>query len=253
MFVISNGAVKSGSTWLANIVVRLVDHRPLPEGYTDLNFGEGLPVIKGNLLRQFLDEVDYHTENYVTSNHFYHERDLLASYRDVYVLNITRDLPDTLLSLLFHTRTRLQEYGKSVDHLQDMKAAYWHYGPESVKRITRYHAIWNRPCAWVYVSSYERLKADPMTEIAAIAAFLKLTPSESTIARIVEETSLEKLSASASALNPDLKARFRHGVVGESEKYVDAGILADIRRIEAENRQYPSNEAELLEYRSGGW
>lgn len=251
MLVISNGAVKSGSTWLANIVIRLVDHRPLPEGFADPNFNT-LPVIKGALLHRFLDEVDYHTVNYVSSNHFYHERDLLASYKDVYVLNITRNMPDTLLSLFFHTKAKKQQWGENDDYLNDVKSAYWQYGPESVKRITRYHAVWNRPSSWVHVCSYERLRANPMAEIAAIAAFLKLSPSESEIARIVEETSLENL-ARENASNPELAVRFRRGEVGGHGKYLDPEILADIRRIEAENRDYPATPAEMREFQSGGW
>ncbi len=252
MFVIANGAQKSGSTWLANIVVRLVPHQPLPEGYTDPNFSSRLPVIKRERLKEFLDEVDYHSVNYVSSNHFYHEYDLLAAYKDVRVLNITRDMPDTLLSLFFHTRAKMEQWGKHDDRLDDMKAAYWIFGPESVKRITRYHAIWNRPCSWVHVSSYECMKADPVTGIRSIAAFLNLTPSEADIARIIDETSIESQSR-ANASNPEFAVRFRKGQVGEHQKYVDDDILADIRRIEAENRNYPATEADLLEFRSGGW
>ncbi len=45
MLVISNGAMKSGSTWLTAILLQMVDHQPLPPGYVSINApGSETPV-----------------------------------------------------------------------------------------------------------------------------------------------------------------------------------------------------------------
>jgi hypothetical protein len=249
MLVISNGAVKSGSTWLTAILLELVDHKPLPEEFVDRRF-RPIPAIREDRLRRFLDEVDYVTDTYVSKNHLFYQKELLSQYRHVYVLNITRDLPDTLVSLYFHARAQLRQAGQSEAALEDIKEAYWRHGAESARSIVRYHAVWNVACPWVYVSSYERLKADPRTEITAIASFLGLTPSATRLDEIIRETSMEAMSRATSG-NEALQARFRKGQVGGHRQYFDDEILADIRRIEAENGDYPKTSEEQREYAEG--
>lgn len=246
MLVIANGAEKCGSTWLASIVLNLVDHKPLPDRYHDTRFG-AIPSIKRGLLRKFLDEADYANDTYVTKNHYYYERGLLSRYQNVYVVDIQRNIADALVSLFFHTKKRMEEWGVQAPDLDDIRNGYWRYGPDVVRQITRYHAVWARRCSWVYVSSYERLKEDPRKEIGAIASFLALEPSPEKIEAVVAETSFDRLSAKLRNVS-GYEARFRKGVVGDHKNYFDDAILEDIRRIEAENIGYPRTLVEKLEF-----
>src|SRR5437764_223138 len=123
MLVISNGAMKSGSTWLTSILLKIVEPRPLPPGFHDARFGN-TPTIKWELLQKFLDEVDYKNENYLSKNHFYYERNLLSRYKNVCVIDIDRDVPDTLVSLFFHMKKKMSRWNLWNDSLNDIKKVY---------------------------------------------------------------------------------------------------------------------------------
>ena len=247
MLVISNGAMKSGSTWLTAILRAMVDHKTLPPGFHDERFGD-LPTIKREKLLQFLNEVDYQRENYVSKNHFYYERRLLSRYKNVYVLDVRRDMADTLVSLFFHTKKKNSEWNIVDDTLNDVKKAFWIHGPRMAQGIARYHAVWRKKCSWVYVSSYERLKADSAKEIAAIGSFLGLTLSEKRIGEIIEETSFKKMANANRPSDSGMEARFRKGVVGDHKNYFDDDIVADIRRVEAENAEYPKSMGQKIDF-----
>lgn len=236
MLVIANGAVKSGSTWLAAILLQLVEPKPIPQAFQ----GPGsYPSIQRDKLRPFLRDIDYRREHYVSKSHFFYERPLLSRYRDVYVFDITRDIPDTLISLYFHAQKKMKQWNMTDPTLDDVRAGYWRYGAAQVRDLVRYHAVWERPAPWIYVSSFERLKADPHAEIAAMARFLRLPVDAGRIDAIVKATSFEAMSGASRPAGTDLAVRFRKGIVGDSKNYFDEDILRDIRRIEAENAGFP--------------
>jgi hypothetical protein len=231
MLVIANGANKCGSTWLTSIVLELVQPRKLPKAYHDERHG-AIPTIRGDMIRRFLDRVDYRNVDYVSKNHFYYERPLLARYSNVYLIDIERDLPDMLISLFFHASPEMAQ--ASVEHVRE---AYWQFGAPIVEYVVRYHAQWKR-LPWAYMSSYERLKNDCHAEIAAMAAFLKIPTPPERIEAVIRETGFRRLAEKLSGIQ-GMERRFRKGVVGDHKNYFDEPVLADIRRIEAQNREFP--------------
>lgn len=231
MLVIANGANKCGSTWLASILLELVGPRRLPKAFHDDRHGS-MPTIQADKITRFLDRVDYKNVDYVSKNHFYYERPLLARYSNVYVIDIERDLPDMLISLLFHATPQMAQ--ASVD---EVRAAYWQFGPPIVEYVVRYHAQW-ADLPWAYVSSYERLKNDCPGEIAAIARFLGIDASAARIDAVIRETGFKRLAEKLSGIQ-GMERRFRKGVVGDHKNYFDDAIVADIKRIEEENKAYP--------------
>jgi hypothetical protein len=247
MLVISNGAMKSGSTWLTSILMELVKPEPLPEGFHDPRFDE-VPTIKRERIREFLDTVDYRGHNYVSKNHFYYEREMLSRYENVYALDIQRDLADTLVSLFFHAKSKMKAWKAEDWGLEDIRAAYWEHGPQMAEGIVRYHAVWSPPAPWIYVTSYERLKADTAGEIGNMARFLGLSPPAEEIARIVEATSFKKMAGAERSADSGMDARFRKGVVGDSRNYFDDEILASIRSIEAEYADFPRTPEQKLAF-----
>src|SRR6267142_322820 len=246
MLVISNGAMKSGSTWLSGILMKVMDFKPLPEGFHDARFGN-IPTIRPELLQKFLDEVDYRNENYFSKNHLYYEYCLLSRYNNVRVLDIDRDVPDTLISLFFHIKKKMTRWGLWEESLDDIKNSYREFGPEIVRDIVRYHSVWSKKRRWTYLSSYERLKEDPQTEIAAIASFLGVTLSRERIEFIAQETTLSKL-ADESRDTPGMDVRFRKGIVGDHRNHFDDAIVQDIRRVEAQNRGYPKSLFQKVDF-----
>lgn len=242
MLVIANGCGWCGSTWLASILLEAVEPKPLPAGFHDERL-DGMPTIKRGMLRTFLDEVDYATENYVAKNNFYYERSLLERYENVFVVDIERDSADMLVSLFFHSSPAKM----AAATVEQVRQAYWQVGPVVVEHVARHHAIWGRPCSWVYRSSYERLKAAPEAEIAAIASFLGLALPPARIDAIIQATTIERLAAKWSS-NPNLARRFRNGRVGDHRTYFDAAIISHIRQIETDNAGYPRNAAQQQQY-----
>lgn len=242
MLVIANGCGWCGSTWLASILLEVVEPKPLPTGFHDERL-DNMPTIKRGMLRKFLDEVDYASESYVAKNNFYYERSLLERYENVHVVDIERDSADMLVSLFFHS-SPAKMAGATVEQVRQ---AYWHVGPVVVEHVARHHAIWGGPCSWVYRSSYERLKAAPEAEIAAIASFLGIALPPARIAAIIQATTLGRLSEKW-AKTPSLARRFRNGRVGDHRNYFDAPIVSHIRQIESDNAGYPRNAEQQQEY-----
>jgi hypothetical protein len=241
MLVIANGCGKCGSTWLASTILELVEPRPLPATFQERGRGE-MPTLPRGMLRRFLDEVDYERENYVTKSNFYYERRLLAKYKNIYVIDIERDPADVVISMFFHSSSRM-----NTATAEQVRHAYWGVGPVLVEHVVRHHAVWGPPCSWFYRTSYERLKATPEVEIAAFASFLGIAVSPARIQAIIDATTLHRLAEKWST-TPGMEKRFRKGVVGDHRNYFDGAIVSDIRRIESENRNYPRNALQKLEF-----
>jgi hypothetical protein len=235
MLVISNGCGKCGSTWLASIVMELVDPQPLPTEFQDPRLG-AMPTIKRGMLRRFLDEVDYATVNYVTKNTFFYERRLIEQYPNVYVIDIERDHADMLISLLFALAA--ERMNKAT--IEEVREAYWRLGPAVIGQVTRHHSVWGPPSARLHRTSYERLKTMPEDAIGEIASFVGVPLSAERLAAVIHATSLKSLTEKWSGFS----RRFRKGIVGDHKQYFDDAIISHIREIVASNAGYPRDDAQ---------
>ncbi len=93
MLVIANGAAKSGSTWLFNIISEM-DEFDRPPAEFLLDQQNVNPEIHYDKLRSLLDSLDYSDRDYLIKNHFSEaeQRDLILSRAHVYVVDIERNL-----------------------------------------------------------------------------------------------------------------------------------------------------------------
>lgn len=239
MLVIANGCGWSGSTWLASIVVDIVQPKPLPVEFATDGMS-GMPQLKRGMLQRFLAEVDFAAETYVTKSNFYYERDLLEQYDHVSIVDIRRNAADVLISMLHHSAPERMATATP----EEVRQAYWHVGPPVVEHWARHHAVWRHPCSWVYRVTYERMKAAPAVEIEAIANFLGRPLSQARLQAIMQATTVSRLAERYG----EIKQRFRKGLVGAHKQYFDDAILRDIDRIEAENAEYPATAAEMREF-----
>lgn len=117
MLIVSNGAFKSGSTWLDRLVRHIVRPTQIPDRFQNPNWVN--QSVAPNLVEQFLSGVDATEIDYVSKNHVRdgQVRQLLLSYEHVRVVNITRDLRDVLVSAYYHDRREGRANGGI--------AAYW--------------------------------------------------------------------------------------------------------------------------------
>ncbi|HEX7003908.1 MAG TPA: sulfotransferase domain-containing protein [Trueperaceae bacterium] len=223
MFVLANGAYKSGSTWLLTILTELKKFEEIPAPYRKQVFRQAW--VDPARLEEFLESRCHHDHDYVSKGHYGGKRvrELLLSHEDVVVFDITRNLPDTVVSHYYHF-TRMYRVDWSF------RKYYWLVGRYKAFEVRRYHETWKEPHPNVYVSSFESLKRDFAGEVRRIAAVLSLEPDDEEIARIKEATSLSSMRARRGKAGAE--RFFRKGEIGDWQAHFDERMLADVQRIE---------------------
>jgi hypothetical protein len=219
MLIVCNGAFKSGSTWLYNIVRELSGAgAPPPEYLNPAWRNPSIDLAKLEALLAALKPDDH----FVVKNHFNtrEQRDALLARSDVRVLNIRRDLRDMLVSAFYHTRR--------VDGFQgDFASYYWGTGRTTLLSVQRYHRLWDVRSPRVYTASYERLHDDFAGQAREISHFLGVTTTDAQIQRLQSDTSLDALRERYDEAESGEKF-FRKGVVGDWHSHLTPEIEADI-------------------------
>jgi len=231
MFILANGAFKSGSTWLRNMLWLMTDFEEIPERYQDPRFTTWVDVYK---MGRFLDEVDYASANYISKSHIHNRRlrDRILAHKNVYVFDISRDTRDVLVSYYYHM-LRMRRIREGFERF------YWMLGRYKAYQIQQYHAVWDVDAPNIYVTSFEKLKNDFAGETAAIAAYLGLPLSAERIQYIRDETSLERQQQKRGEENkPEHERFFRKGIIGDWKNHFTPELLADLERIQAEGLDF---------------
>jgi len=227
MLVIANGAFKSGSSWLLEILKQIRDFDEIPEQYRSSLYRQAWLDHKKALA--FLESGYYRERDFISKGHFFGHRyrKLFLSYKDVYVFDITRDMKDSIASHYYHFK---RVYG--VDW--DFPTFYWRVGRFKAYQIKLYHGTWYRSAPTVYVSSYERLKNDFEEEVHRIGRFIGVELEEGRIREIKEITSIESMrqARGQDKLREDQRF-FRKGVVGDWRNHFNERMLRDVERIES--------------------
>ena len=227
MFILANGAFKSGSTWMRNVLRLMTDYAEIPEPYQDPRFADWVDRYK---LESFLDDVDFSTKNYISKSHIYSPqlRDKLLAHDNAYVFNISRDVRDVLVSYYYHL-VRERRIREGFDRF------YWLLGRYKAYQIQQYHAVWNIDSPNIYVTSFEKMKSDFAGETAAMASILGLPLSDEKITFIQEETSLAKQRKERGEDDkPEHERFFRKGIIGDWKNHFTPEQLADLEKIQNE-------------------
>lgn len=231
MLVICNGAIKSGSTWLYNILFNLLDFVRPPEHYLTENSRRRKknPCIQPAMLESFLENEDIVTTNYLSKNHIGRQehRELLTGNPNVFVFDIERDVRDMVVSAYYDECNRNGYQG-------DFAGYYWNTGRFVADEVIRYHATWKNSGERFCMVSYEGLHADFAGEVRRIASTLKLTLDTHAVTALQEKTSIVSLRTRYQDENLYKGDRFfRKGVVGDWKNHFDAAMTKDIGNIEA--------------------
>lgn len=228
MLVVCNGAVKSGSTWMYNIVQNLGEFS-WPEERFISRSNTKHPTIKEACLAEFLREVDLEREEIISKNHYakLSHRELLLACPNTRILNMSRDARDVIVSSYYDSRRRNGFQGSFSDY-------YWNSGRFLVERLKQYHDVWATPHPQVMATSYEALKSDFEGEVAKIASFLDVELEQEEMARINKETSIESLRSKykdAPQYNTRENAFFRKGEIGDWKNHFDKKMTIDYENI----------------------
>lgn len=225
MLVVCNGAPKSGSTWLYNILVQLVSCEWPEKSY--LTDNKKHPCIRPEVLAEFIEREDFSSRNIITKNHLGKpsQKDVLISDDNIYVFDIERDPKDVAVSLYFDECNRHGYRGSFADF-------YWRYGREEVTKLEAYHDLWRSAGSRSYVTSYEKLKENGVAEILNIAKVLGIEISSEEAGTIQEKTSLNSLRKKYS--DQELykgEKFFRKGVVGDWKNHFTPRLKKDIDNV----------------------
>ncbi len=226
MLVVANGAPKSGSTWLFNIIQRMNEFSDVPEEFL-LDRENPNSEIVYERLSEFLEDVDFSGTDYLLKNHFgkIEQRDAILGAQDTLVVNIKRDLKDAIVSAYYYNM-KLSNKRRSFENF------YWREGRYLADNLKRYHQTWESyPSSRVLLVSYERLKAEPVVEVMGIGRFLGLNTTKAAAEQALNATSMEKLREKYDD-GGEIKF-FRKGTTGEWEKHFRGLALQDIQEIDA--------------------
>ena len=231
MLVICNGAAKSGSTWLHNILIRLVEFERPPNEYLTRNSRQRTtnPCIRPDRLADFLSREDFRSRDYISKNHLGREqhRDLLLAHAEVFVFGIERNIRDVVVSAYHDTRNRHGYSGSFSDY-------YWREGRFTADEVIRYHRVWRGAGPRFCMASYEALHGDFASEARRIGATLGIAIEQERAEALREQTSIGRLRKryADEALYRGERF-FRKGVVGDWQNHFDPAMVRDIERIES--------------------
>ncbi len=229
MLVVCNGAAKSGSTWLYNIIQNVCGFE-WPDADFISRSNTKHPTIKENRLADYLELAEFSARDVISKNHYgkqFH-RDLLLSSPDTRVLDVSRDTRDVIVSSYYDECRRNGFSGSFGDY-------YWETGRLLVDRLSRYHEVWAIPHPQILVSSYESLKTKFDVEVTRIASFLGVDLDEEDLARIDQATNIESLRQNYkddAQYNTTENPFFRKGEIGDWKNHFDEKIISDYEKIE---------------------
>lgn len=221
--VLSNGAFKSGSTWLREIVLNLRPFEPVPRQYARRSRPHWVCETR---VSQLL--ADPETPGPILSkSHLFlpHVAREVLMHPNVRVINIQRDLRDAVVSSYYHflRRRRLR---------MSFRAYYRTFGRIKVAELCAYHRVWDVDDPKVLKLHFEDLKLEFAESVRRLAAFLEVEVSRADISRIHDVTSiarLRQLRGEASTAEPD--RFFRRGAIGDWRDHFTSDDLRDLDRI----------------------
>ena len=235
MLIISNGAFKSGSTWLFNILREMTGFSPVPEEYQNPDWVN--PSIHPDRLDALLEEVNHAERDSLVKNHFGERRQKRALLRNpnVIVFDIRRVLSDVVVSAYHHYQNK-KEYEGTFHNF------YWHRGRFIAMDVQAYHRLWDTPSPRTYVLSFRALKTNFDEEVRCIGDVLGYDLNAEEIERIHEETTLSSLRKKYQ--DEDF---FREGGTGYGEEYLDDRMKDDIAFIQENDIDYSNMPVKIKE------
>lgn len=228
MLIVCNGAPKSGSTWLYNIVSRL-----RPGEWPDRSFltnSKKHPTIRPDAMEAFLATGVHKERDVICKAHYGTPRlrDLLLADPHTLVLDMARDVRDVIVSSYYDSCRRDGFSG-------DFERYYWWEGRGLADHLSRYHKLWDPSQPRVFCTTFEALKTGFADEARRIAGFLQVPVAEHDVAELQRSTDIGALREAykddpqyADAKNPF----FRKGEIGDWKNHFDARMERDVGQVE---------------------
>ncbi len=228
MMIVSNGAFKSGSTWVTLIVQQLGTFASVPKEFCDEQWAKD--SIRPERMEDFLAKVDLQSTDYMIKAHYKPTdglREMLLANPHVKILNIYRDPKDVVVSAFFHYCRLSGEEG-------DFAEFYKQRAERLVRDLTRYHIYWSSLGVEdaIFFTTYEKLHRNFEDEIFRLGAFLERDLTAEKIENIRELTKFSKLKQKNRRSKPS--RFFRKGVMGDWQEHMTPEQGARLDEIEAD-------------------
>ncbi|TRO95899.1 sulfotransferase domain-containing protein [Glycocaulis profundi] len=211
MLIVCNGAQKSGSTWVTEIVAKSGWAEKIPDRHcANSGVGRSFP---DDVTHEIIDDDIYISENYYCKQHWIADDKYLEFAKKPHVkfINIIRDVRDMLVSRYFHD-VRREVFTGSLDDYFDAGLA-----ETRVRAHVRYHRFWHQGEGrhHTHMMSYERLHEDFKGEVKDLCDYLELNVSDI-------DAIAEKLRSSTDFKNkPSGPDKFyRSGATGDHENHL---------------------------------
>lgn len=221
--LLSNGAFKSGSTWLREIALNLRPFAPVPREYARRSLDHWICETR---ITSLLDD-DRFEGPFLSKSHIFFPRlaDALLARPNVRVLNIQRDIRDAIVSSYYHFMRR-RKLRLSFDRY------YRTFGRVKAAELQAYHKVWDRPDPKILSLRFEDLKANFAQATRRLAQFLEIEVDEADIERVRVETSIDRLREKRGESGKDETQRFfRRGAVGDWRDHFSDAHLEDLQSI----------------------
>lgn len=219
--ILANGAFKSGSTWLREILLNLQSFKPIPPTYASERYSHWVDICK---LDRF--QTDAHLEgDFLSKSHVYRANQVKSSLKldSIITLNISRDVRDAVVSAFHHyRRDRRKPY-------LTFSKYYWSIGRFKALEIAQYNQSWPEDHPRVFFTTYEGLKNSFTNELFRIAEFIGVACTEETVEYIRTTTSLAALrQKKGEQATPEEGRFFRKGVIGDWKGHFGEDELSDL-------------------------
>lgn len=222
MWIVANGAPKSGSTWIFQILTATGAFLRLPERFQDprwLNLS-----VADRLVGKAADFLCAAPQSYISKQHWADRNAGLAARPGIRIVNIIRDIRDTVVSR-YHHDVRTAGYQGGI-------SAYLETNLEKLIRDNvAYHAYWMdagtaAPGSY-YITSYEYLTDDYLTAGRALVDFCATGLAPEKIAAALEASRFENKKVTGPG------AFFRKGrafAFGDDLTGAEAGRILEVAR-----------------------
>lgn len=232
MLVVSNGVIKSGSSWLMLIAQRLIDVDELPEDFQDPAWTN--PALQRDRLTEFLTEGHAYRNNYLVKNHFAvpGERNAMLFYPWCKVIMTFRDMRDSVVSRYYHHQ-RAGEVAADGTFHEFFWAPEPPNGRQTLEYMAQYVSTWNVDDEALWKIRYEDLHADVGSAVRSLAMFLDVDTDHVDIDEVI------RASQPRAGIDPSGTAHIRTGRpgdwpnhLGENElELIDEMVPHDIRHL----------------------
>ncbi|MCI4644659.1 MAG: sulfotransferase domain-containing protein [Hyphomonadaceae bacterium] len=171
MLIINNGAPKSGSTWIGQIIKRTGIAEPLPEELR--NPGWLNPSFHPNKLKSALEPERFSSNLIFCKQHWRGEsiHHKIAGQPHVRMINIIRDVRDVCVSRYFHDVRHGHFKGSMDDFFSTGQAR------SRIDEYVEYHRFWHAQPHPILLLSYERMQHAFKAEVRRLFEFIDLEPA----------------------------------------------------------------------------